>query len=123
MIYHPEDFQALSNAVEHEGGKLLSEECEGHEFMLDLPDTRGRMMPTRRWTTSCGFSALMEIPYDASLHVRLREDDSAEPEPVTIVDHSGEDFAGGPVKVCAVDDALGLWPRFAGVVSDRSYQT
>ena len=77
----------------------------------------------------------MEIPYDETLHVRLHDDDDDE---VIVVDHEGEAALMeeakpgytmlGPkriqrkVKVCAVDDAVGLWPRYAGVCSDKSYQ-
>lgn len=122
MIYHPEDFAALSEAVIHEGGRTLPEECEGTKFRIKKPDTNGRLVSRDEYTTNCGFSARMEISYDPATHIRLTEDyDGVESEPITICDVAGDEGDGMAV-VCACDDAVGLWPRFANVVSDRSYQ-
>lgn len=117
MNYHPDDFIALSAAVEEEGGKLLAEQCNGKVFRLKQPDTAGQLRWKRFQTTHCDTSARMELEYDARSHICLHDDDD-----VVLVDHPGEKISGGTVKVCAVDDAVGLWPRYAGVVSSRSYQ-
>jgi hypothetical protein len=119
MNYHPDDFVALSAQVEQEGGKLIADPCNGQVFRLKQPDARGDLRWKRFSTTHCGTSARMELDYDATLHIRIHDDDD---DSLLIVDHVGEQFIGGIVKVCAVDDAIGLWPRYAGVVSSRSYQ-
>lgn len=119
MQYHPDDFIALSDAVIEEGGRTLAEPCEGVEYKLKVPLV-GKRVWKRFFTTRCDNSARMEIPYDPSLHIRLLEED--ELEPVTIVDHPGEHDKPKRAVVCAVDDAVGLWPRYNGVVSVRSYQ-
>lgn len=122
MNFHPEDFQALSEAIEKEGGIALKEACEPKEFKLKVPDFRGHKVTKRYYTTGCGFSAKFELPYNPGLHIRLREDDDNFVEPVVVVDHPGEKGPEKLVKVCAVDDAIGLWPRYTEIVSDRSFQ-
>jgi hypothetical protein len=120
MNYHPEDFVKLSYQIEAEGGTLLNEVCRGHEFRLKQPDPSGTLRWKRFQTTHCDQSALATVPYDPTLHIRLMDDD--EPD-VCIVEHPGEkSIKHGAVTVCAVDDAIGLWPRYQGVVSNRSYQ-
>jgi hypothetical protein len=118
MNYHPDDFVALSLAVEEEGGRCLAEPCVGEEFRLKQPAV-GRKVWKRFRTANCGTSAKMSLPYDPSLYIRLMDD---EDDGVTLVEHPGEKLSKREVIVCAVDDAVGLMPRFAGVVSDRSYQ-
>jgi hypothetical protein len=81
-------------------------------------------------TTHCGKHARMAIPYDPSARVALespRLDSNGNPmagEPIRIA-HDGETASSDSpvVVVCAVDDCVGLWPRFAESVSDRSYQS
>lgn len=113
---------------------LLADECEGHRYPLKLPTVGDKMEWKPVHTTRCGQSALMELPYDPTLPIRIVDE-----EHVFIIDHDGEppefeeekNNAFAPTKqvpvehmvtVCAVDDAVGLWPRYAGVVSDRSFQ-
>lgn len=116
MQYHPDDFLALSVAVEHEGGALHREACLGKTVRLKQPDD-GRMVWKRHQTTHCDMSARMSLPYNPRNPVNITEGD------VTVVHHPGEDLpAAGSVTVCAVDDAVGLWPRYAGIVTNRSYQ-
>lgn len=119
MQYHPDDFVALCYQIETEAGTLLNENCSGKEIRLKVPDPSGKLRWKRFQTTHCGQNAKAEIPYDPSLHVRLMDDDDPE---VCIVEHRGENLPKGSVKVCTVDDAVGLWPRYQGVVSKRSYQ-
>lgn len=120
MNYHPDDYVALCTEIEASGGTLLHEPCSGTVFRLKQPDPSGKMVWKRFETSHCNESARAQIPYDSTLHIRLMDDD--EPD-VCIVEHTGEKELGvGTVQVCAVDDAIGLWPRFQGVVSSRSYQ-
>jgi len=119
MNYHPDDYVALCNAIEAEGGNLPPEPCSGHVFRLKQPDPSGKMVWKCFSTVHCDESALADVPYDPKLHVRLMDDEDSD---VCIVEHVGEKLDKGMVRVCAVDDAIGLWPRFQGVVSSRSYQ-
>ncbi len=86
MNYSKEDFFALIEAAEGQGGQHLDKVCEAraYEFVGDIK-------PPPMELSACGNSALFEIPYESS-------------------------FAGiaGVVKVCAVDDDMGRWPRFGG---------
>jgi hypothetical protein len=120
--YHPDDFLALSFAVEAEGGKLLAEGCEGHEFRLKVPDPNAAMK--KKWKTyrscHCDLNALMEIPYNPLEDVKLYEEKDGKE---VVVAESKADKGNGMAKVCAVDDAVGLWPRYNKVVSKRSYQS
>jgi hypothetical protein len=84
----------------------------GQVFKLSMKDHAGKTRKKRYRTASCGLHARMAIKYDPTEQVELGG-----------VVHPGEKerpLAVAPV--CAVDDAVGLWPRFADVVSDRSYQ-
>lgn len=119
MNYHPDDFVALSIAVEEEGGRCLAEPCSGDKFRLKQPAPGGKKTWKTFSTTHCDTSAKFDLPYDPSLHIRIRDDEDPD---VLIVEHSGEKAPPGMVRVCAVDDAVGLMPRFKGVVSSRSYQ-
>jgi hypothetical protein len=121
--YHPEDFQALSTAVAAEGGHLLLPPCEGVSVRLKQPYGDHHKW-VRYQTTHCNMSARMAIPYDPRKPVNIVEADPAYEDAITVVKHPGEKPADGHnfATVCAVDDAVGLWPRYAGVVSKRSYQ-
>lgn len=120
--YKPKDFIALSNEVEQQGGKLLLGPCTGKPISYKVP-VAGKRVRKNYFTTHCGTSARMEIPYDSSTHVLLEEDNEGVGEQVIIVDHPGEKHPKDEVAtVCAVDDCVGLWPRFAEVVSEDSYQ-
>lgn len=122
MNFHPDDFLALSLAVEDEGGSFPPDPCYGKEFRLKVPNAAGKMLWKRFHTTHCDLSARMGIPYDPSEPVRIVEDDPAHSQPITVVDHPGEADIPREALVCAVDDCVGLWPRYSGVVSKRSYQ-
>lgn len=62
----------------------------------------------------------MEIPYDSTTKIRVHDD---EDETLLIVDHDGEkNPKNEPATVCAVDDCVGLWPRYAGITTNLSYQ-
>lgn len=120
MIYAPDDFVNLSNAVEHEGGKLLLDPCVGRPIRYKLPRSDGKLHRKTIFTTRCDLVSRMMIPYDASTKIRIHDDDD---QTLMIVDHDGEKNPKNEMAtVCAVDDCLGLWPRFQGVISNESYQ-
>jgi hypothetical protein len=117
MNYHPDDFIALSVVVETEGGSLLPEPCLGEEFRLKVPDFRGKKKWHTYRTCHCDLSAKMEIPYDPSEPISM-----VLPEDIVVTEHPGEKDEPKLARVCAVDDAVGLWPRYNDVVTKRSYQ-
>lgn len=75
-------------AVEDQGGEHLDEQCKARRYEFSGGKSKPVTLP------SCGQSALfmipVELPDDEMTGVMLPE----------------------PVKVCAVEDLVGLWPRF-----------
>lgn len=105
MVYHPEDFIDLCSAVLDDGGHLLEDVCVGKTVRLRFPDgPEDRPVWKRYQTTNCGMVSRFDINYDAEY---------------TAIGPDGP--LKNYVRVCAVDDAVGLWPRFKDVVSSRSY--
>lgn len=87
MQYKRNEFMRLLEALEDQGGTHLDELCEDRYFTeFAGPRVKGFELPM------CGEMSVMEVPYD-------RRGD-------------GDAIERGTVKVCAVDDAVGLWPRF-----------
>lgn len=119
MIYDPDDFVKVCNQVEAEGGTFPPEACEGKRIRYRIPRARGKHEWRERWTSHCGMHAKLGIPYDPTMHVRLRDEDD---DTLFIVDHEGEKGDPGVAIVCANDDCVGLWPRYAGVVSEATHQ-
>lgn len=131
MNYHPDDFLALTAHIEGEGGFVQADACEGTTFRIKLPAAGGqdKMIWKRLTTTHCGMHARVGIAYDPTQPVKMElpvYDKRGKPTGDTItIDHPGEEPAQATnfVLACAVDDAIGLWPRYAALVSDQSYQT
>lgn len=150
MNYHPDDFLALIEEVEQQGGvHLANEVCKPQNFRLNLPveegDPKGAKANQRLSTTGCRRRAKFLVPllpdayvdeidllnnaqhgsYDSDGKRRVRD---AEEEDFSFshADHPLARMADGtPVlaKVCAVDDAMGLWPRFNDVLhTGESFQ-
>jgi len=88
--YKPDEFIALLEEVEHQGGALLNDPCEPSYFNLEQPDASGKLKLRKLSTTGCGNDCRMGVPYQP-------------PEGTT-----GAAF----VAACAVDDNMGDWPRF-----------
>jgi hypothetical protein len=86
--YSKHDFFDLMARIDEQDGEHLDEQCQmrTYEFCGDLLPERLQTMP------GCGESALFMVPY------------------VGITGSTDN----GPVKVCAVDDDMGRWPRFGG---------
>lgn len=136
MQYHPDDFLALTSAIEDEGGVLHPEKCDGDVYRIKQPDSNGDMVWRHLTTTHCGNRTRVGVPYwpeapvDVTLELRDKDGREIAGEPIRIV-HEGEAApraeraAEGKtafVTVCAKDDAVGLWPRFREHVTDRSFQ-
>ena len=137
MNFHPDDFLSLIEEVEVQGGAHLREPCKPVPFRLnqpidpDRPD--GKMRSVKFSTTGCHRQAkffVAQLPDDhipASILDTVITDVSRAGErterPAVMEDFDFDDESnpvammstGDPVmaKVCAVDDAMGLWPRFA----------
>lgn len=95
---HDTIFAALVDAVESEGGELLME--THHPEILHYTTPGGKPIPIEG--TGCGQDTLLRIPYDDHHPAK----DGAE----------GTDVERRSVKVCAIDDSMHLWPRYAGAV-------
>lgn len=96
MNYEQEEFFALVEAVEYQGGELLDELCKSRKYTF----TGDKAKPIT--LAGCGNQSLFRVPYEA-YGIRLDEEGS---ELVEAGLH--------PVVVCAVDDDMGRWPRFGG---------
>lgn len=91
MYYERDEFFRLMESIEKQGGTHLDKIHE-HVYHADLVSdtgTKGLMV------VNCGESALFEVPYEAL----------------------GNDGVLTTAEVCAVDDRMGLWPRFADAVA------
>lgn len=87
MYYERDEFFRLMEAIEAQEGIHLDEVHE-NVYHGDLLNDSGRKGVE---VVNCGGAALFEVPYEAV----------------------GELGVLTTLKVCAVDDRLGLWPRFA----------
>lgn len=98
----PEDiFIRLVEAVEEQGGELLPRTHYG-EAITYLTDENGRKKRSEAQTAGCGLESVLAVPYDCYE-----------------IDKDGQEQGLPTLKnavVCAVDDAVHLWPRFAGVI-------
>lgn len=116
MNYSPDEFLQLMEAVEAQGGAHSSEPCKPRNYKLRMPKPGNATV--RVWknftTTGCGAEARFVVPYDPTQPVSIKHkgqtstDEPTESELAAMVDRGA-----GMAAVCAVDDSLGLWPRFA----------
>lgn len=136
MNYHPDDFLSLIEEVEAQGGAhLSSESCKPSPFRLnqpldpDRPD--GKMRSVRFATTGCHRRAKFLVGILPEAYFVDKEqpvDDEGNLVPFDFDDESNPMLTttdGSPAltKVCAVDDAMGLWPRFQNAMhTGESFQ-
>lgn len=124
MIYHPDDFLALNEEIERQGGYVQPDECLGEEYRIKQPSSDG-MVWKRFQTTNCGFHARFGVTYDPTAPVRLETaayDDKGKHLYDVLIEHPGEKVDGATyAAVCAVDDNLGRWPRFQHVIEEDSH--
>ncbi len=89
MNYSEPEFFALLEAVEGQGGEHLDEQCKAKRYEFVGSDQKPVTLP------SCGNNALFHVPYEAR-------------------DADGMELGLHPLRVCAVEDDMGRWPRFGG---------
>lgn len=87
MHYRRDEFFRLLDEIEFQGGSHLD---ETHDNVYHTEFVGEKIKGHE--VEYCGENALFEVPYFAE----------------------GDNDTMRTVKVCAVDDRLGLWPRFAG---------
>lgn len=133
MQYHPDDFLQLLDEVERQGGGLLQNKCKGRK--IAYPRSAGNNMDIAV-TTGCGKQARFAVHYlDRDSALEMGDFDFPARDYLGHVkDDAGEvdfDFSGVKVDesepqfaaVCAEDDAMGLWPRFADtMITGESYE-
>lgn len=136
MNYHPDDFLSLVEEAELQGGAHLSEECRPSIIRMNLPiddeNPRGPKVNRQVPTTGCHRHAKFLVPFlpdayfthhdptDATIasitpegefehrDAETSDFDWTAPEKALLM----KDGTPALAKVCAVDDAMGLWPRF-----------
>lgn len=86
-------FIALCDAVEDQGGELLTETHWPETLIYETKNSKGRKRTEEAESTGCGRETLFDVPYEM-----YSTDDTVEE---------------GMIKVCAIDDMMDLWPRFA----------
>lgn len=89
MNYSQNEFFALVETVEEQGGEHLDKLCKAQTYKFVGNKQKPMTLP------SCGNSALFLVPYEA-------------------INRDGSEAGLQPVEVCAVDDDMGRWPRFGG---------
>lgn len=124
MNYDPDDFILLVSTVESEGGYVQPDACEGRPLMYELDGKTRKVL-----TTHCNLHARMAVPYDPSEPIDLETyaELPRQGGKTTVrnrIKHDGEPTKQNVnvVPVCAVDDAVGLWPRYQHLMGDGSYQ-
>lgn len=127
MNYHPDDFLGLVEEVENQGGAHLSTDtCKPTAFRLNYPidedNPSGPKRATKFQTTGCHRHALFLVPMLPEAYFMNEEEVQTSPDfdfddakhPVAMMS-DGETPA--LAKCCAVDDSMGLWPRFQGAMT------
>lgn len=85
--YSKDEFFALMGAIEAAGGEHLDETCSPKTYNFSGPNSKPLVI------AGCGNSSRFEIPYERAVQGARRRQ---------------------TVNVCAVDDNVGMWPRFGG---------
>lgn len=133
MHYHPDDFLSLVDEVEQQGGGLLQNKCKGRK--LAYQNQSGNNMDIAV-TAGCGKQARFAVHYlDRDTGLEMGDFDFPARDYLgNVKEDAGEvdfDFSGSKADesepqfapVCAVDDAMGLWPRFANsMLTGESYE-
>ncbi len=130
MNYHPDDFLALIEEAERQGGAHLNESCKPAAWRMNLPIDFERPTGARRnervESTGCLRRAkfLVSLLPDAYvLHHGLEDDPGFDFNDVDNPRAVMSDGSPALATACAVDDAMGLWPRFLGVMhTGESFQ-
>lgn len=143
--YHPDDWLSLIEEVEQQGGAHLSGEvCKPDQFRLNLPiddaNPSGPKASRKLQTTGCRRRSKFLVPLLPDEYVdeidltegagAIGEGEDFERRTWREPTEDDFNFAGDfehqalmgddtpiPAKACAVDDAMGLWPRFNAVMT------
>lgn len=94
MNYDPDQFIDLMGRVEADGDTHLDQVCRHRRYTFTGEHEKPLIYP------GCGNSSLFEISYDLESHGDLVE--------------------RGKHVVCAVDDAMGAWPRYGAMAHDAT---
>ncbi len=89
MDYSKDEFFDLMQAAEDDGCTHTEEMCVAKEYNF----TGKKSKPVT--LAGCGNTTIFEVPYVG-------------------LDKHGNEMPVQPVRVCAVDDDMGRWPRFGG---------
>lgn len=121
MNYSPDNFLRLMDEAERQGGAHSSDVCKPQNYKLKMPVPGNPSK--RKWrnytTTGCGSEARFLIPYDPSKPVTVQHKGvTTEDRPTESSRAAMNERGAGMAVVCAVDDAMGLWPRFAHVIQE-----
>lgn len=115
MNYGPDEFLDLIEAVESDGGVQLPRRHEPSILHYKMPTIDGPKWQDA-FTTGCKREALFELPYDPAEPVMIPAGPKAEMHDVDrpVPEEAKAQLARGAglVVVCAVDDNVGMWPRF-----------
>lgn len=121
MNYHPDDFFSLIEETEAQGGvHISSETCVPSHFRLNLPidedNPQGPKKNTRISTTGCNRRAKLLVALLPDAYIAQRAELATADFDFDDTKHARALMSDGETpamaKVCAVDDAMGLWPRF-----------
>jgi len=94
MQYNMEQMSELILKVENQGGRYLEEQCLPVEYDVTGDDKKAASAPfTLDPHPGKVRETLFEVPYEAT-------------------DTLGRPMGMQPIKLCAVEDAMGLMPRF-----------
>jgi hypothetical protein len=90
MVYTEADFQRLVAALEDQGGQHLNDQCKAKTYRWTGTNEQPRVVE------GCGNHMLLDVQYEPY-------QDGSVVQSVT---------------VCAVDDNVGMWPRFRHAIKD-----
>lgn len=129
MEFSQDEWLRLIEAIEADGGFQAEDDlgmpkvCTTRTYQFTGP----KKLPMKlRVLEGCDNESMFEILYDpgAPVHLELEARDrkgNLTGEKV-VIDHSGEAGLKGAVDtvtVCAVDDGVGWWPRYAHVMDEE----
>jgi hypothetical protein len=148
MNYHPDDFQSLTEEVEQQGGAHLNEICRPHVIRMNVPvnpeKPDGPKRSEKVETSGCRRRAKFLVPFlpdeyfeeidllDGASHGHYDDEGERHTRPAVAEDFDFESGTSALMEdgmpmlatICAVDDAMGLWPRFnASMHTGESFQT
>lgn len=97
MKYSQDEFLELMERVEYQGGSFLDDVHEKRVVRIPKQAEKGRRSTIE---LGCGHQSLFEIPYE--------------------LENPGPAGELGIIRVCAVEDDVGKWPRFQKEPEDGS---